>query len=240
MGTERVFLVSFLVGFEPGLAGAGFDFDGDVVGEGEGGFHHLDDLGGEGVGFALVEVEEEFVVDLEEHFGLSGLFVEEAGGVDHGEFDHVGGGALDGGVDGGAFGVGADGAVAGVDVGEVAAAAGDGFGVAQFFGGLDGGVHKVFDFWVLFPVGFDDFGGIGAGDGEALAEAEGGDAVDDAEVDHLGGAALVSGDFAAGDGEDFGGGFGVDVAVVSEGFDHGGVAGKGGHDAEFDLGVVGG
>ena len=200
----------------------------------------MDDLGGEGVGFALVEVEEEFVVNLEEHFGLGVLFGEEFGGVDHGELDHVGGGALDGGVDGGSLGVGADGAVAGVDVGEVAAAAADGFGVAVCFGRLDGVVHEVFDFGVLLPVGGDDFGGFGAGDGEALAEAEGGDAVDNAEVDHLGGAALVGGDLVAGEAVDFGGGLGVDVGVVLEGGDHAFVAGEGGHDAELDLGVVGG
>jgi hypothetical protein len=40
--------------------------------------------------------------------------------------------------------------------------------------------------------------------------------------------------------EDLGRSDGVDVGVVAEGLDHGGVVGEGGHDAEFDLGVVAG
>ena len=55
--------------------------------------------------------------------------------ADHGEFDHVGGGSLDGHVDGVTLGGVADAAVFGVDVGECAAASTEGLDVA-FFAGL--------------------------------------------------------------------------------------------------------
>lgn len=70
-----------------------------------------------------MEVEEKFVVDLENHFCAVVAVLEEFVDFDHGEFDHVRSRALDGGVDGGASGVVADGGVAGGDVAEVAAAA---------------------------------------------------------------------------------------------------------------------
>ena len=93
---------------------------------------------------------------------------------------------------------------------------------------------------ILAEIGVDDVGGLGARDGEALAEAEGGDAVDDAEVHHLRGAAHVGGDVLRLDDEDLGGGDGVDVRVVLEGLDHGGVLRERGHHAELDLRVVAG
>lgn len=193
------------------------------------------------LGFLVwVEVEDEFVVDLEEHFGLVGLFAEEGVDLDHGEFDHVGGGALDGHVDGGALGVLAEAGVSGGEIRVVAAASGEGFGVASVAGLGDGAIHVLFDGGILAEVGVDDLCGFAAGDGEALAEAEGGDAVDDAEVDHFRAGAHVAGDFLGGDAVDFRGGDGVDVGAVLEGGDHGGIAGEGGHDAELDLGVIAG
>ena len=65
---------------------------------------------------------------------LVGLLPQQRGDADHGEFDHVGGGALDGGVDGGALGVAAEVLVAGIEVGEIAAAAAEGFDVAGLAG----------------------------------------------------------------------------------------------------------
>ena len=93
------------------------------MGEGQGGFHDVEDFGDK-LGFLVgVEVEDEFVVDLEEHFGLIGLFAEELVDADHGDLDHVGGGALDGHVDGGALGVLAQAGIGGGEVGVMAAAA---------------------------------------------------------------------------------------------------------------------
>ena len=100
---------------EPVGAGAGVDLDRDGVGEGEGGLHGVDDLGDQCVGFGFVEVEDEFVVDLEDHLCPGTGLAEELVDFDHGELDHVGGGALDRGVDGGAFGVAAHVLVGGRD-----------------------------------------------------------------------------------------------------------------------------
>src|SRR5690606_37245126 len=60
----------------------------------------------------------------------------------------------------------------------------------------------------------------------------------DAEVDHLGCAAHGGGDVGIGHTVNLGRGGGVDVGSFAEGFDHGGVIGERGHDAEFDLRVV--
>ncbi len=158
--------MKWLVGGEPIFSGAEFDEDGDVVREGEGGLHGVEDFWDEFFLLGGVEVEDEFVVDLEEHAGVVGG--EECVDFDHGEFDHVGGGALDGGVDGGAFGVAADVLIGAVDVGEVAAAAAEGCDVALLAGEGDGVVHEFFYAWVLEEVVFDEFGGIGAGDAESL------------------------------------------------------------------------
>ena len=226
-----------LVGFEPGLAGAGLYFDGNA--EGEGVAHGVGDEEFGGVDFVFGDFEEEFVVDLEEHAGAEAGLVDFLIDSDHCEFDHVSGGALDGCVHGDALGAAADGGVGGGDVANVAAAAGEGFDVALFFGGGDDVVDVALDAGELFEVGVDDLTGLLAGDAEALGEAEGGDAVDDAEVDHFGGAAHVGGDVGEGDAVDAGGGCLVDVVAVLEGVDHGFVAADGGHDAELDLGVVG-
>ena len=225
---------------QPVFSRAFFDEDGDAVGEGEGGFHDVEDFRDEDGFLVGVEVEDEFVVDLEEHFGAVGLFAEELVDPDHGDFDHVGGGALDGHVDGGALGVLAEAGVSGSEVGVGAAAAGEGFGVAFFAGLGDGAIHVFLDGGVFAEVGVDDFGGFGSWDCQPLGKAEGGDAVDDAEVDHFRAGAHVAGDFLGGDAVDFCGGDGVDVGAVLEGGDHGGIAGEGGHDAELDLGVIAG
>ena len=225
------------MGFEPGLAGAGLDFDGDA--EGEGVAHGVGDEEFGGVDFVFGDFEEEFVVDLEEHAGAEAGLVDFVIDADHGEFDHVGGGALDGGVHGDALGAAADGGVGGGDVADVAAAAGEGFDVALVFGRGDDVVDVALDAGKLLEVGVDDLAGFLTGDAQALGEAEGGDAVDDAEVDHFGGAAHVGGDVGEGDAVDARGSGLVDVVAVLEGVDHGFVATNGGHDAEFDLGVVG-
>lgn len=62
--------VAWSVGGEPVGAGAVFDFDGDVVRQREGGAHGVEDFRDELFLFVGGEVEDEFVVDLEEHFAL--------------------------------------------------------------------------------------------------------------------------------------------------------------------------
>ena len=63
--SRQVEVSKFLVGFEPVVAGADFDFDG--AGQFEGADHALGDEFAQGGLLFGVEVEHEFVVDLEEH-----------------------------------------------------------------------------------------------------------------------------------------------------------------------------
>ena len=96
------------------------------------------------------------------------------------------------------------------------------------------------DALVALEVGFD----VGLGDllvdVELRGEAEGADAVDDAEVDGLGAGAglLVHGGGV--DAEDLGGGEGVDVLAGAVGVEQQRVLREVGHEAELDLRVVGG
>ncbi len=55
---------------QPVRAGAVFDFDGHAVGQRQGGFHGVEDERDEFVLFVEGEVEDEFVVDLEQHLRL--------------------------------------------------------------------------------------------------------------------------------------------------------------------------
>ena len=88
--------------------------------------------------------------------------------VNHGEFDHVGRTALNGGIDSVAFGPGADGIVGGTDVADVTAAASDGLDVAALASEGDGVVHVFADAWKLVEVLVNDIGGFFARDAEAL------------------------------------------------------------------------
>ena len=70
-------------------------------------------------------------------------------------------------------------------------------------------------------------------------QAKGRHAVDEAEVDDLGHAALVGDDFIQRHAEHLGGGGGVDVAVFGKGGQQAGVVGQVRHDAQFDLRIIG-
>ena len=92
--------------------------------------------------------------------------------------------------------------------------------------------HVAGDARELGKVIVDDLLRFGARDSaEALRETEGGDAIRDAEVHHLGGAALLAGDCVECDVEDFRGGGGVNVAPFAEGGEQAFVFGQCGEDA---------
>ena len=133
---------------------AGGDFEGDF--EGDGVVHFVFDEFFDCGEFAGGDFDDEFVVDLEEDAGFGVGFFEFVVDAEHGDFDDVGGGALDGGVEGGAFGVFAGGAVGGGEFGEVAAAVEEGGGVAVFAGLGDYGVEVVFDAAESVEVVFHD------------------------------------------------------------------------------------
>ena len=208
-------------------------------GEGDDALHRLLDEGADGLDLGVGDIEEEFVVDLEGHAGLEAALAQFAIDADHGELDDVGGGALDGHIDGDALGGVAGGEVAGGDFGDVAAAAEEGLGVAALTRLGHGALHIGFDGRVVAKVGVDKLLGLLARDAQTGGQAEGGDAVDDAEVDHLAVAALPGGDRLQGNAIDGRGGLRVNILAAQEGAHQALVAGHRGHQAELDLGVVG-
>ena len=91
---------------QPVFSNADFDFDRDV--ERDGGLHFFFDNGADFFFLGLEKVEDEFVVNLQQHSRFQISRCKFAMDVDHGEFDHVGSGALNGSVDGVTFGPRAD------------------------------------------------------------------------------------------------------------------------------------
>ena len=126
-----------------------------------------------------------------------------------------------------------------MDVRQVAPAAEEGFYVAV----LPGEGHRVVDERADGGEGgeivVDQGLGGAAGQVQPLGQAEGRDAVHDAEVGRLGHAALFPRDFGNGDAEDFGGRGGMHVLSVAEGLRQVGVAAQMGHDSQLYLGVIG-
>ena len=141
---------------------------------------------------------------------------------------------MDDGVDGSAFGQGplAAGGIAELgerdvaDAFDFAAAAEDG-GYVALLAALDENVaEEFFDAGVAVEVSVDEFGGLGLFDVEHFGEAERALAVDHAEIDGLGDAALGGVHFVEGDAVDLAGDAGVDVFVALEGGAKGFVAEK--------------
>src|SRR5271165_5303891 len=77
--------------------------------------------------------------------------------------------------------------------------------------------------FVAGEIGGDELGGFFLWDIDLLGEAEGGEAVDDAEIDGFGGAAMLGGLSEGPDAKNFLGSTGVDVFAVAEGVDEHGV-----------------
>ena len=179
-------------------------------------------------------------MDLESHQRLQIAPCDFSVDAEHGDFDEVGGGALQGCVDGGALGESALVGVAGLDVGDGADAAEgcpDGLVAADNFkGALDEGA----DAGVALVVALNVFLGGALVDVELSREAERRDAVDDAEVHSFRPGTNFFGHRRRVDFEDLGGGEGVDVFAGAVGVEQEGVLREVGHEAEFDLRVVGG
>ena len=142
-------------------------------------------------------------------------------------------------VHGVALGVTAHRGIARIDVGEVSAAFELGENIAAFLCALDAGGHVFLDLRIGVEVAVDQFLGFAARDAESLRKAEGGDAVDDAEVGGFGLAALIARHLFDGLVEDARGGSGVDVVAGVEVGDHVLVAAEVCHDAQLDLRIVG-
>ena len=220
--------------------GAGVDLEGD--GELDGGVGGVDhDAADDGDGrldLRIGDLEDEFVMHLQEHGGVEFCAREGLLHADHGAADNVGGGALDGGVDGGALVKGAFLRGARGDLREMAAAAEHGADIAI---GADEAfrlLHIVADAGEAFEIFLDVGAGLLAANAELVGEAEGGNAVNNAEIDRLGAAAHLRIHVLDGNAKHFGRCHGVNVDAVGEGFGELRDMGHVGEDAQLDLGVI--
>ena len=204
------------------------------MGQNQGVLHDVENLGHELLFFLDDEIEDQFIVHLKQEFATIAGFQQRID-ADHRELDHIGCGALDRRVNGSAFGIATDVLIGRMDVGQHAAAAAERLDIALLAGLGDGGIHEGLDAGVLLEIIVDELCCITAGDAEALAEAEGGNAVDDAEIDHFGVTAHFLGDLGGSDAIHLGGGGGVNVGIFAEGGNHARVTRKCCHDAKFNL-----
>ena len=118
--------------------------------------------------------------------------------VDHGHLDDIGGGALHGHVDGHAFGSLAGQAVGRVDLGYIAPASQHGLHIAQGRGLPLGVLDIVLYARVALEIGADEKLRLLPGEVGGLLQAVAAHAVDNAEIDGLGGAAHLGGDLGIG------------------------------------------
>ena len=171
-------------------------------------------------------------MDLEDHPAFQAGFGKPLIHPDHRELDDVGRRALDGGVHGVALRQGADGGVLRIDVREEAPASEERLHIPVLPGERDAFVDEGTDGGEGGEVAVDQLLGLFPAQVQPLGEAEGGDAVHDAEVRRLGPAALFARDFLHGDVEDAGGRGGMDIHPVAEGFHQMLVLAEVRHDAE--------
>ena len=175
---------------------------------------------------------------LEHHAEWEVLVVDAFLDADHGNLDEVGGAALHGGVHGHAFSHLRFHAVAGVDACDVAPASGERFHVAVAVGGGLGVVDELLHALVHFEVAVDKALGLPHRDFQVAGEAEGGHAVEHAEIHHLGVTAHVGGHVVEAHSVDGGCRACVDVDAFLVAFDERFVTAEVGEHAEFNLRVV--
>ncbi len=148
-------------------------------------------------GFTLTggDFEDDFVVHLQQHAGLQALFAQAAVNVDHSDLDDVRGGALNRGVEGGAFGGFTAYTVGRVQVGQHAAAAENGFGVAVLVCLLEHAAQESSHASEAFEVVGAQFACFVRADVQLLGEAEAGQTVCQTVGHCLDLGALLGGDF---------------------------------------------
>ena len=133
-----------------------------------------------------------------------------------------------------------DGRVGGAEIGKITAAAGDRLDVTGFARSGDRVGHVGLDAGILREVAVDEAFRIGARNAEPLRQSEGGDAVADAVVDHLGLVALFLGHVGGGETEDLRRGGTMDVFAAGERVEQAGIARQCRENAQFDLRIIGG
>ncbi len=158
---------------------------------------------------------------------------------DHRQLDQVSRRALHRRIDCGPFGPGAARAVRRIDLGQPQAAAEHRFDIAARLGLQARLVHVLLHAREAREIAFNIIGRRAPFDVQVGRQAEGAHAVDQAEVDDLGVAALFALHVRGRDAEDLGGRRAVDVFAIGKGLEHRGVARDMRHDAQFDLRIVG-
>src|SRR5579872_5345823 len=220
--------------------GADFDVDEQRDVERMDLLHSVLDEGLEALEFFGGALEKKLVVDLQNHARAKFFRDQAAVDFDHGEFDEIGGGSLERRVHRGAFGEIAQVGLRRIDFGNRADAAEHGArdaGLARFG---DLAFEIFFDAAVAVEVSGDEFRGFFLVDLQILREAKGGEAVDDAEINYFGGAAMLGSLGKGRDVENFLCGARVNVLGAAKGFDENRVLGKMREDAQLDLGIIGG
>src|SRR3546814_17876689 len=118
---------------------------------------------------------------------------------------------------------------------QIQAAAKQGFDEAAFARAMAGAVHEVTDPRITAEEAFDVVLRFAARDAELARQTERRHAVDQAEVDRLGVAALVATDLIERQAEDFSGGCLVTVAAIAQPRLHARIAGNILHPPHFHL-----
>ena len=188
--------------------------------------------------FIFRHLQNQFVMHLHDQLGGRLFGGQSSLHFNHGAFDQVGCGALHGCVNGGAFSCGTTDGTA-VDVGQIQTAAEQGFHIAQTACLLFGTLHIFCHARVACKITLDEHFRRHIVNAEGFGQPEAAHAVNQAEVDGFGVAALLCGDVFGRHAEDFGGGAAVHVFVVLESSLQGRVAGKVRHNPQFDLRIVG-
>src|SRR5690606_37592777 len=125
-----------------------------------------------------------------------------------------------------------------VDVPQISSSSQDGFYILIFLCFLDALIHIGFDPGEFLEISINNFFGLTSGYTQTLGQAESGDTINDTEVGSFGLSSHIRGNAVQWYLEDFGGSGCVDIASLSEGFNHGLIFGKRSHDPKFDLGII--
>ncbi len=202
--------------------------------------HHLADHGNRFLHLLVRHLEHQLVVHLEKHLRAELCFFQRLVHADHGAADDVGGRALDRRVDRRALLEGAKDRLRGADFGIVRAPPEQRLHIEMLAAERLGGIHVAADAGEALEIAVDVVRRLAARDAELRREPEGGDAVDDAEIDRLGAPADHRVHALDRHAEHFRRGHGVDVEPVGEGLDELRDVGDVREHAQLDLAVVGG
>src|SRR5277367_3059846 len=181
-----------------------------------------------------------FVVDLQGHARFQFPLTESGVNANHGDLNEIGGGALQRRVDGGALGESAKVGIFAVDVGNGADATEESFDFAFAADFFERGVNEFAHAGIFFEISVNELLAFGGRDAETLCKSASGEAVDDAEVDDFGLAAMIRRDHQRRHAEDLRSGERVNVVTASVGFEQQRVTGIVRQQAQFNLRIVGG